>query len=45
VDALASTAAWIVAKEAVEKFGDLKKWESVIGTGPWMPSATRPACG
>jgi peptide/nickel transport system substrate-binding protein len=26
----------IVAKEAVDKFGDLKKWESCIGTGPWM---------
>jgi peptide/nickel transport system substrate-binding protein len=36
LDALASTATWIVAKEAVEKFGDLKKWESVVGTGPWM---------
>ena len=36
LDALASTSTWIVAKEAVEKFGDLKKWESVVGTGPWM---------
>jgi peptide/nickel transport system substrate-binding protein len=36
VDALASTSTWIIAKEAVEKFGDLKKWESVVGTGPWM---------
>jgi peptide/nickel transport system substrate-binding protein len=36
LDALASTSTWIVAKEAVEMFGDLKKWESVIGTGPWM---------
>ncbi|MBI4253670.1 MAG: hypothetical protein HY616_01235, partial [Candidatus Rokubacteria bacterium] len=26
----------IVAQEAVEKFGDLKKPEAVIGTGPWM---------
>lgn len=26
----------IVAPEAVEKFGDLKKPEAVIGTGPWM---------
>src|SRR5438067_11926537 len=26
----------IVAKEVVEKYGDLKKWESVVGTGPWM---------
>jgi len=36
VDALASTSTWIVAKESVEKHGDLKKPESVIGTGPWM---------
>jgi peptide/nickel transport system substrate-binding protein len=36
VDKLASTSTWIVAKEAVEKFGDLKKAESVVGTGPWM---------
>ena len=26
----------IVAREAVEKFGDLKKPEAAIGTGPWM---------
>ncbi len=26
----------IVAKEAVEKFGDIKKPEAVIGTGPWI---------
>ena len=36
LDQLASTATWIVAKESVEKHGDLKKPESVIGTGPWM---------
>ena len=36
IDALASTSTWIVAKEAVEKFGDLKRPDSVIGTGPWM---------
>ena len=36
LDALASTSTWIVAREAVEKFGDLKRQESVIGTGPWM---------
>jgi peptide/nickel transport system substrate-binding protein len=36
IDQLASTATWIVAKESVEKFGDLRKPESVIGTGPWM---------
>jgi peptide/nickel transport system substrate-binding protein len=36
VDRLASTSTWIVARECVEKYGDLKKWESVVGTGPWM---------
>jgi peptide/nickel transport system substrate-binding protein len=36
VDMLASTSTWIVAKECVEKFGDLKKVESAVGTGPWM---------
>jgi peptide/nickel transport system substrate-binding protein len=36
LDNLASTSMWIVAKESVEKFGDLKKPESAIGTGPWM---------
>jgi peptide/nickel transport system substrate-binding protein len=35
----------IVAKEAVEKFGDLKKWESVVGTGPWMLDSYRPNQG
>jgi peptide/nickel transport system substrate-binding protein len=36
LDMLASTSTWIIPKEAVDKFGDLKKVESVIGTGPWM---------
>jgi len=36
LEALASTSAWIIAKEAVEQYGDLKKPESCIGTGPWM---------
>jgi peptide/nickel transport system substrate-binding protein len=36
IDLLASTSTWIIAKECVEKFGDLKKVESVVGTGPWM---------
>jgi len=36
VDRLASTSTWIIARECVEKFGDLRKWESVVGTGPWM---------
>jgi len=35
----------IVPKEAVEKFGDLKKPESVIGTGPWMLDSYRPNVG
>jgi peptide/nickel transport system substrate-binding protein len=35
----------IVAKEVVEKYGDLKKWESVIGTGPWMLDSYRPNVG
>jgi ABC-type transport system substrate-binding protein len=26
----------IVAREAVDKFGDLRKWEATVGTGPWM---------
>jgi peptide/nickel transport system substrate-binding protein len=36
LDALASTSTWVVAKECVDQFGDLKKPESVVGTGPWM---------
>jgi peptide/nickel transport system substrate-binding protein len=36
IDQLAATATWIVAKEAVEKFGDLKRPEAVVGTGPWV---------
>ncbi|HEX3175893.1 MAG TPA: ABC transporter substrate-binding protein [Methylomirabilota bacterium] len=36
IDNLASTSTWIIARECVEKFGDLKKAESVVGTGPWM---------
>jgi peptide/nickel transport system substrate-binding protein len=35
----------IVAKEVVEKFGDLKKHESVVGTGPWMLDSYRPNVG
>jgi peptide/nickel transport system substrate-binding protein len=35
----------IVAKEVVEKLGDLKKPESVIGTGPWMLDSYRPNVG
>jgi peptide/nickel transport system substrate-binding protein len=36
-DRLASTSGmWIIAPEAVQKFGDLKKPESAIGTGPFI---------
>ena len=35
----------IVARECVEKFGDLKKAEAVIGTGPWMLNSYRPNVG
>jgi peptide/nickel transport system substrate-binding protein len=35
----------IMAREVVEKFGDLKKPESVIGTGPWMLDTYRPNVG
>src|SRR5262245_12805524 len=35
----------IVAKEVVEKYGDLKKPESVIGTGPYMLDSYRPNQG
>jgi peptide/nickel transport system substrate-binding protein len=32
----------IIARECVEKFGDLKKPEAVIGTGPWMLDGYKP---
>ena len=35
----------IVAKECVEKFGDLKKPEATVGTGPWMFDSYRPNVG
>jgi peptide/nickel transport system substrate-binding protein len=35
----------VVPKECVEKFGDLKKPESVVGTGPWMLDSYRPNVG
>src|SRR5438034_11041597 len=35
----------IVARECVEKFGDLKKPEAVVGTGPWMLDSYRPNAG
>jgi peptide/nickel transport system substrate-binding protein len=37
LDVLAtSKAMWIIAREVAEKFGDLKKPESAIGTGPFL---------
>ena len=35
----------IVARECVEKFGDLKKAEAVVGTGPWMLDSYKPNVG
>jgi len=35
----------IVAHECVEKFGDLKKAEATVGTGPWMLDGYRPNIG
>src|SRR5207245_797481 len=35
----------IVAREVVEKYGDLKKHEAVIGTGAWMLDSYRPNVG
>lgn len=35
----------IVNREASEKFGDLKKPESFVGTGPWMLDSYRPNQG
>ena len=43
IDALASTSTWVVAREAVEKFGDLKRQAACIGTGPWMLERYEPA--
>jgi peptide/nickel transport system substrate-binding protein len=46
LDMLASPmAVAIVAREAIEKFGDMKKPEAVIGTGPWMLDSYRPNVG
>ena len=43
LDMIASPmAGGIIARECVEKFGDLKKAEAVIGTGPWMLESYRP---
>src|SRR5688500_9892044 len=35
LDMVASTSTWIVAREAVERTGDLKRPDSCVGTGPW----------
>jgi peptide/nickel transport system substrate-binding protein len=35
----------IVARECVDRFGDLKKWEATVGTGPWMLDSYRPNIG
>jgi peptide/nickel transport system substrate-binding protein len=35
----------IVPREAVEKYGDLKKAESAVGTGPWMLDSYRANVG
>src|SRR5262245_64132360 len=46
LDTLASPmVAAIVAKESADRFGDLKKPESFIGTGPWMLDSYRPNQG
>jgi len=46
LDALATPMAVpMVARECVEKFGDLKKAEAVVGTGPWMLESHRPNVG
>jgi peptide/nickel transport system substrate-binding protein len=35
----------IVARECVEKFGDLRSPEATVGTGPWMFESYRPNIG
>ena len=35
----------IIAKECVDKFGDLKRHEATVGTGPWMLDSYRPNVG
>src|SRR5262245_29347182 len=35
----------IIARECAEKFEDLKKPESMVGTGPWMLDSYRPNVG
>ncbi len=46
LDMLANShAVAIIAKECVDKFGDLKKYESAVGSGPWMLDSYRPNVG
>ena len=46
VDALANPmAVAVVARECVERFGDLKKAEACVGSGPWMLDSYRPNQG
>jgi peptide/nickel transport system substrate-binding protein len=40
-----SHAVAIVARECVEKFGDLRRPESVVGSGPWLLDNYRPNVG
>ena len=35
----------IVARECVEKFGDLRSHDATVGTGPWMLDSYRPNVG
>src|SRR5262245_55506728 len=35
-DAVASTTAWLVAREACEQHGGLRRPKACVGTGPWM---------
>jgi peptide/nickel transport system substrate-binding protein len=35
----------IIAKECVDKWGDLKRHEAMVGTGPWMLDSYRPNVG
>src|SRR5207253_10713950 len=36
LDYLANTVTWIVPREAVEHFGDLRRADACLGTGPWV---------
>lgn len=45
VNALAGQWNVVVPKEVVEASGDLKKWENVIGTGPFMLKEGNPTSG